>query len=278
MANLENYLSDYKEILSHRYDNGADFWTTPDKRLIKGSPFSMMESIRYLLEIGVQSDDPLLTECTKLIFSTWRKDGSFQLYSKGSVYPCHTVNATDVLCQMGYVNDERIQKTFQHLFDTQCQDGGWKCNKYSFGRGPETLYSNPLPTLIALSAFRYSEYINNSEALNRAVDFLLEHWTIRLPIGPCHYGIGSLFMQPEYPFRSYNLFLYVYVLSFYDCGKSDPRFLEALEILNSKTLNGKMIVERIVPKLAGLSFCSKGKPSELATLRYQEILKNMSSH
>ncbi len=34
--NVENQsLSDIEIILSHRYDNGADYWTTPDKRLIK---------------------------------------------------------------------------------------------------------------------------------------------------------------------------------------------------------------------------------------------------
>jgi hypothetical protein len=50
--------------------------------------------------------------------------------------------------------------------------------------------------------------INKEPLLDRAVDFLLEHWTIRKPIGPCHYGIGTLFMQVEYPFRNYNLFIY----------------------------------------------------------------------
>ena len=33
-----NYNSDIETILSHRNDNGADFWATPDKRLLKGAP------------------------------------------------------------------------------------------------------------------------------------------------------------------------------------------------------------------------------------------------
>lgn len=49
--NVENqYLSDIEEILSHRYDNGADYWATPDKRLMKGSPFTTLDSVLYLLE------------------------------------------------------------------------------------------------------------------------------------------------------------------------------------------------------------------------------------
>ncbi len=127
-----------------------------------------------------------------------------------------------------------------------------------------------------LDAFRFSDFLNKEQALDKAVDFLLEHWIIRKPIGPCHYGIGTLFMQVEYPFRNYNLFEYVYILSFYDRAKKDSRFLEAFEILKSKTVHGQIIVERVVPKLAKLSFCKKGEPSALATKRYNEILENLN--
>jgi hypothetical protein len=52
MAVEKRYSLDVEEILSHKYDNGADLWTTPDKRLIKGAPFSTLESVMYLLELG----------------------------------------------------------------------------------------------------------------------------------------------------------------------------------------------------------------------------------
>lgn len=275
MSVEKQYSSDVEAILSHRYDNGADYWTTPDKRLIKGAPFSTLESVLFLLELGMEPTEPLLKETTELIFSTWREDGRFKLYPQGAIYPCHTTNAANVLCHMGYASDVRLQKTFQHLLDTQYIDGGWRCNKFSFGRGPETEYSNPLPTLTALDAFRFSNYLNKEQALDKAVDFLLAHWTIRQPIGPCHYGIGTLFMQTEYPFRNYNLFVYVYVLSFYNRAKDDRRFLEALKTLESKMVDGQIVVERVNQKLAGLSFCKKGEPSALGTIRYHEILKNL---
>lgn len=275
MAIEERYLADVEAILSHRYDNGADYWTTPDKRLIKGAPFSTLESALLLLELGMDKDEPLLKETADLIFSTWREDGRFKLYPQGGIYPCHTANALNALCHLGYASDARIQKTFRHLLETQYADGGWRCKKFSFGRGSETEYSNPLPTLNALNAFRFSEYLNTEPALDRAVDFLLEHWTIKKPIGPCHYGIGTLFMQSEYPFGNYNLFVYVYVLSFYLRAKDDSRFLEALKALESKMVDGLFVVERVNPKLAGLSFCKKGQPSVLGTRRYEEILKNL---
>lgn len=275
MAVEEQYLSDVEAILSHRYDNGADFWATPDKRLLKGSPFSTFDSVLYLLELDMSPDEPVLKDAADLIFSVWQEDGRFKIYPKGSIYPCQTAIAANVLCHMGYASDIRLQKTFQHFLDTQYSDGGWRCNKFSFGHGEETEYSNPHPTLNALNAFRFSDFLNKEPALDRAVDFLLEHWVIRKPIGPCHYGMGTLFMQVEYPFRNYNLFQYVYVLSFYKRAKKDSRFLEAFEALKSKTVDGQVVVERVVPKLAKLSFCRKGAPSILATKRYHEILENL---
>ncbi|MBE6906820.1 MAG: prenyltransferase [Ruminococcaceae bacterium] len=275
MAVEAQYLPDVEAILSHRNDNGGDLWATPDKRLLKGAPFSTLESVLLLLELGMKPSEPPLKEVADLIFSTWQEDGRFKVYPQGSIYPCQTAHAADTLCHMGYASDVRPQKTFRHLLDIQYTDGGWRCNKFSFGRGPETEYSNPFPTLTVLSAFRFSDYLNKEPALDRAVEFLLEHWTIRKPIGPCHYGIGKLFMQVEYPFRNYNLFVYVYVLSFYNRAKKDQRFLEALKALESRMVDGQIIVERVVPKLARLSFCKKGEPSALATIRYHEILKNL---
>ncbi|ADY55490.1 hypothetical protein Sgly_1170 [Syntrophobotulus glycolicus DSM 8271] len=275
MAVQKQYLSDVEEILSHRQDNGGDLWTTPDRRILKGSPFSTLGSALLLLELGMEPGEPLMKEISDLIFSTWQEDGRFKVYPKGGIYPCQTAHAANALCHMGYASDPRLQKTYRHLLEIQYADGGWRCNKFSFGRGPETEYSNPFPTLIVLNAFRFSDYLNKEPALDRAVDFLLEHWTIRKPIGPCHYGIGTLFMQVEYPFSNYNLFIYVYVLSFYNTAKKDSRFLDAWKTLESKMTAGQIVVERVNRKLAGLSFCKLGEPSILATKRYQEILKNL---
>jgi len=275
MSVQNQYLTDVETILSHRQDNGADFWTTPDKNLVKGAPFSTLESVSYLLELGMEPDEPIMKATGELIFDSWQPKGSFKVYPKGAVYPCQTAAALSVLCHLGYAADERLEKSFRHLLDIQYTDGGWRCNKFSFGRGPETEYSNPLPTLTALDAFRFTDYMNNEPALDRAVDFLLEHWTIKKPIGPCHYGIGTLFMQVEYPFRNYNLFMYVYVLSFYNKAKNDPRFQSAFRALEARTVDGKIVVERVVPKLRTLSFCIKGETSELATIRYREILENL---
>jgi hypothetical protein len=278
MAMEKQYQADVEAILLRRYDNGADYWATPDNRFMKGSVFSTLESPLILLELGMEPTDPLFKTVADLIFSSWREDGRFKLSPDGGIYPCHTIGAANALCHLGYACDARLQKTFEYLFAIQHSDGGWRCNKFSFGKGPETEFSNPGPTLTALNAFRFTNYLNQEPALDSAVAFLLNHWTTRLPLGPCHYGIGTLFMQTEYPFATYNLFAYVYVLSFYNSAKKDARFVDALNVLRSKLSDGKVVVERVNKKLAGLSFCEKGKPSELATRRYHEILKNLNEN
>ena len=276
MATDKKYQNDVDLILSHRHDLGADYWTTPDKRLGKGSPFSIFDSAFMLMELGMEATDPILVAVAELIFSVWRKDGRFKLSPSGGILPCQTAYAAVLMCRLGYVEDERIQATLQHFLDTPWADGGWRCNKFSYGRGPETEYSNPLPTLNVLDAFRYSTYLNNEPKLDKALEFLLAHWKIKTPLGPCQYGMGSRFMQVEYPLWGYNLFQYVYVLSFYDKARTDERFLEALTALQAKLVDGMIVVERNSPKLSKLTFCKKGQPSELATRLYHEIVANIS--
>jgi hypothetical protein len=274
-------MTDIEIILSHRHDNGADFWATPDGRLAKGHPFSTYWSSLMLLELGMPPSDPILTKVAELFFEIQRPDGRFKLLPSGTIYPCHSAYAAGLLCRLGYVSDERIQTTLRHFLATPYQDGGWRCNKFLFGRGPKdggpkesslaTEYSNPLPTLNILDAFRFSHYLNNEPALDAAVEFLLNHWTLKKPIGPCQYGIGSRFMQIEYPLPSYNLFNYLYILSFYDYAKQDPRFKQALQKLENKMIDDQIVIERSSPKLSKLEFCKKGRPSLLATKRYFEM-------
>ena len=227
------------------------------------------------MELGLSPADPPLPAAAQLILGAWRPDGRFRVYPQGAIYPCQTIWAALTLCRLGYAGDERLQATFRQLLADRWADGGWRCNKFSYGRGPETEASNPHPTLLALDLFRYASGSAQENALDDAVEFLLAHWVTRKPLGPCHYGIGSLFMQVEYPFRNYNLFYYVYVLSFYEKARRDERFIQAFEALRAKTRRGQMVVERVVPKLAKLEFCKKGEPSELATRRYREILQNL---
>ena len=270
------YQHDIDAILARRHDKGGDYWASSDGRLAVGDPFSTLTSLLILHELGLTAEHEAVSGALTLILGAWRDDGRFRLAPSGTLFPCSTARTAGVLCRFGYADDDRLRKTLSCLLESQYNDGGWRCNKFFFGRGPETEYSNPGATLLALDAFRFTEHLNTNASLDKAVESLLRHWETRLPLGPCHYGIGKLFMQTEYPFLRYNLFYYVYVLSFYDLARRDPRFQQAFHELQTKLdSHGRIIVERPNKKLADLELCLKGQSSELATSRYQEILNNL---
>lgn len=270
---------DLAQILATRHDNGADFWATPDGRLGIEKPISTLTAMMIMSELEVPRDHEALQGAADLVLAAVRDDGRVRIAPKGAIYPCQTAHAVTGLCRNGYASHPRVQTALDYLLSDRYEDGGWRCNKFIFGHGPETDASNPGVTLLALDAFRLAGFHAGSQKvsdLDRAVETLLDHWTVKTPVGPCHYGIGSLFMQVEYPFLRYNLFYYVYVLSFYEKARKDERFKAALTALNQKLDNqGRMIVERPNRKLSNLEICKKGKPSAVATERYLEIICNM---
>lgn len=273
MAVAPQYRADIDAIVATRTANGGDFWATADGGLARGGPFSTLEAPALLVELGVDSSDEAMEGAADLLLGAWREDGRFRLSPRGSIYPCHTINAVRVLSLMGYSSDARVAVSVQHLLGSLHDDGGWRCRKFSYGRGPETEFSNPGPTLAALDALRLVGLA--ASAPPGAVDLLLGHWESRLPLGPCHFGIGTLFLQVGYPFGGYNLFSWVHVLSYYERARDDARFREALAVLTSRLVDGRIVVERVHRSLAAMTFCRKGEPSELATARYREILANL---
>jgi hypothetical protein len=279
MMNDNKNHTDFDQILATRYDNGADFWATADGRLGIEKPISTLTALMIISELAVPRDHEALQGAAELVLGAIRDDGRVRIAPKGAIYPCHTAHAVTGLCRNGYASHPQVQLALDYLLADRYDDGGWRCNKFIYGHGPETDASNPNVTLLALDAFRLAGFhagSNRISDLDRAVETLLDHWTVKMPVGPCHYGIGSLFMQVEYPFLRYNLFYYVYVLSFYEKARKDKRFNEALIALQQKLDDqGRMIVERPNRKLSKLAICQKGKPSAAATVRYLEIIRNM---
>lgn len=275
MTRKQQYKNDVTFLLSKQHTNGGELWACADGSIGKGSPFSTRDVASMLRELGYTRQDSIVKNIAELLFQHQQPDGRFKSSSSGAIYPCHTIGTTRVLCWLGYSKDKRLRKTFDYLLSIQEEDGGWKCNKFSFGRGPETIHSNPGTTLEALDALRFRDEEIIRQAANRAVAFLLWHGEYKLPVGPCHFGIGSLFKQTEFPFFRYNLFYYTYVLSFFPEATHDKRFKQYFKLLSSKLQDGKLIIENPNRHLAHLQFCMKSQPSELATRRFREIEKNV---
>lgn len=267
---------DIEWLLSTRHDNGADFWATTDKKIGIEKPVSTLTALLLMSELELPKSHEAIQGAANLALDSIQHDGRVKIAPKGSTYPCQSALVALALLKNGSIDDPRVVSVLSSLRENRYTDGGWRCNKFFFGHGPETEHSNPGVTLFALDAMRCANLHENTVEFDTAVETLLDHWTVRVPIGPCHYGMGTLFMQIEYPFLRYNLFYYVYVLSFYAKARSDVRFLEALDALRNKLdPQGRVVIERPSKKLQHLTLCEKGKPSMSATRRYQEILANL---
>ncbi|TVR58326.1 MAG: prenyltransferase [Spirochaetaceae bacterium] len=269
------YQNDIELILSLRNINGADYWATPDGAVAKGGPFSTLEASNLLADLGYPRSAPELVGAADAIFRNMKDDGRIRTFSSGTIYPCQTASAAKALCQLGYADDDRLARTYKYLLESQHDDGGWRCNTSKYGKGPETVYSNPGTTLTVLDVFRFTAFLNHDERLDRAVEFLLSHWVTRKPLGPCHYGIGTLFMKIEYPLVRYNTLNYVHVLSFYDTAKRDKRFLDAFDVVKSKLVDDSIVLENTNRKLKDFVSCTVDQKNDLATMYFNAARANL---
>ncbi len=270
-------MTDVDLILSRRHDNGADYWATPDGKIYVGSPFSTLHALGMLHELGVGPEHEGVAGGLDLILGACRPDGRIRVGPHSPLHPCYAAEAARILCRFGLAGHEALQRTIAYFLGASHPAGGWRCTYSGFGRGPETDYANPGATLYVLDVLRYyADCVSGEPVADRAVASLLDHWTIRKPLGPCHFGIGTRFMQVEYPFFRYNLFFYVYVLSFYGRARDDERFRSALGVLQSKLDDrAEVVVERTHRGLGGLRFCARARSSARATGRYREIVDNL---
>lgn len=275
-----NYSNEIKSIIDREGENGGPFWSRADGDIHAPHGNSTMDTIYVLGELGATIENyPFLSKAFEFLFEYQTPDGSFKYSKTSSKLPCMTARILAALGRIEGFKNKRTEMSYLQLLGNQSADGGWRCNTVKLGKSPETDASNPGTTLYVLDAFRFR---NNSkkdiEQLDKGIEFILKHWTTRKPLGPCTFGIGSRFFKVEFPFLRYNLFYFVYTLSFYPKASSDHRFLEAYYALAEKTDNERMILENPHRVWRKYEFAKKGKPSELATLRWKEIVQNVNSN
>ena len=271
-------MTDVDRVLARRHDNGADYWASPEGKIYVGNPFSTISSLLILHELEVPSHHEAVAGGIELILAACREDGRIRVGPKSPMYPCYTAEASRVLARFGLGSRDSMRRTIEYFLSAAHELGGWRCSFSRFGKGPETEFANPGATLLVLDTLRFVEELRAGHpVVEQAVEFLLGHWVTREPLGPCHWGIGSKFLRIEYPFLRYNLFFFVYTLSFFTRVKDDPRFLEALGQLESKLDDdGSIVVEAPHRNLGNLRLCARGLPSEPATRRLRELRVNLA--
>jgi hypothetical protein len=271
---------EFQAVFERHKSYGGQFWSRADGDIHAPYGFSTIDTLSVLGEAGLTiNDHPLITEAVDFVFSYQNREGSFRYSLKSSNLPCLTARIIAAFGRLGISNDEKIEKSYRWLLDTQWNDGGWRCPMIKLGKSPLTDASNPGTTLYVLDAFRFrANQPDETIKLNKGVDFLLQHWEVRQPVGPCGFGIGTRFLKIEYPFLRYNIFYYVYILSFYKKARKDKRFQEAYTFLAGKSYNGNMIPENPHRAWQGFDFAKKRQVSSNATKRWLEMAMNLKKN
>ena len=73
-----NHKTAIESVLAKRYDNGGDFWASADGRLAVSSPFSTLESLQVLHELGLGREHEAVAGALDLLLDSWREDGRYQ--------------------------------------------------------------------------------------------------------------------------------------------------------------------------------------------------------
>lgn len=256
--------------------NGDRLWARHDGSIYNPIGASTIDFLNVIGDLHVSSvNNETVENAVQLVIDYYdRKTMQFRYSPKGSKLPCITAKIISILKKLQVVFPF-YEECYQMFFETQRPDGGWRCATVKIGKSPETDASNPGTTLYVLDALRHRG--NNADelvAINKAVDFLLDHWITKKPLGPCEFGIGSTFMKTEYPFYRYNVFYYAYVLSFYERARQDERFVGVLNVLGSKETRTGVLIENPHKYWSRILF-DQTKECPLSNGKYQELSKNV---
>ena len=271
-----------KMIFSKSDINGGPFWSKPNGNIYWGT-FSTGSALMFLAETGLTKEDTGIEGLARLLFRYQSAEGFFKLSPEGpGWWSCFTATVLGALLRFGYVDDKTVEKGIEWLLSTQRLDGGWYCTKNALKGGPkEKLDSCPHSVLNVLWAFMNTPELRSRKELVPAVEFLLHHWEIKIPIPDVdrgRYGIGSRFGWIKYPLFEYHLLKYVYVLSHYDYALKDRRLIEAIDLLISKQdTQGRWVIDKPYTGWEEFEFGKKGCPSKWATLNALRVLKRLYS-
>lgn len=266
-----------QDLLDLKTINGGSIWDRHDGSIYNPIGFSTMDMLSVIGDMKIDySKDEVVNEAIRKVISYFdKKSMMFKFSERSSKLPCITAKILSTISKLDYTFPEK-EDCYLNFLDSQQVDGGWRCATVKLGKAPETDSSNPGTTLYVLDAFRFRN--NSSEdntQLEKGVEFLLNHWVTKKPLGPCEFGIGTTFMKTEYPFIRYNIFYYAYVLSFYGKAINDRRYKEIIEILKTKESDAGIKIENPHKNWKKVLY-NESRECYLANQKYSELINRIS--
>ena len=134
----------------------------------------------------------------------------------------------------------------------------------------------PYATLIMLKLFSTIPEYRDSEIANQTVMSLLSLWENSLERHPYMFYMGTDFRKLKAPTMWYDIVSVVDVLSYFECARTDHRFIEMVAIIKGKQdENGLFTPESVFQKFKGWDFGQKKKPSPYLTYLCYRIFERI---
>ncbi len=252
-----------------------------------------LHALSTLADFGLRADDPGMEPVAQALLEHQSPQGAFQTLAHipkafGGTGEdqwlwmlCDTPALLYVLLSLRLEeHNPRVEKAVVHLIGL-VEDNGWHCtNAPELGnwKGPGRRTDPcPIANLLALKALSLVPEAAQSEAVQKGIEMLLNHWENQETRKYYLFGIGTQFRRLKYPFIWYDLLHVVEVLSRYPTARQDPRFAEMLAELTAQAdPEGHYTAGSMYIAWKKWSFANKKEPSPWLTFLVQRIRKRIA--
>ena len=250
--------------------------------------------LSFLVDIGLQADDPGMPALIANILSHQSQQGPFQVLMNisphfgGSGEDTYAWALCDAplllysLVKLGMGDDERVQAALSHLLGL-LRDNGWPCAvspELGSWRGPGRK-DDPCPyaTLLMLKLLAELPQSQAIEAAQIGTESLLTLWTQSHDRHPYLFYMGDDFRKLKAPLVWYDILHVTDVLSRFAWLRTDPRLIDMVQIMSKKSNElGFYTPTSVYQVWKDWDFGQKKLPSKYLTLRVLEIISRMQSN
>ncbi len=236
-----------------------------------------MSLLSVFADFGLTVEDERVARACEFALRFQTDSGNFRVTTEDSqTFICLSANTVRSLAALGLIDDERLQRTYQYIVETQRLDGGWIHSKSAQrGQPREHVPSCPHATLNVLWALAEHPELRESRVARDGAEVVLRHWAERTRL--YGWGIGSTWPRLKYPFIWYGLLKYADVLSRFAFLKDDPRLREVIAVLIAKQDDaGHWRAESVYKYWKDFDFGQKKAPSPWITLLALRIIKRVN--
>ncbi|PKO07182.1 MAG: hypothetical protein CVU41_02565 [Chloroflexi bacterium HGW-Chloroflexi-3] len=253
----------------------------------------LFHKLTFIADLGFKATDPGMERIIPRILEHQSVEGPFQLPVNIPIHfggnnqdtwawaLCDAPLTTYSLAKFGLQDEPSVRQSVDYL-QNLVRDNGWPCavsKELGKFRGPGRKEDPcPFATLAMLKAMSTFDDLRESPAAHTGVETLLHLWQESQTQHPYIFYMGTDFRKLKVPFVWYDLMHVLDVLSNFPWVRSDPRFLEMLELMKSKAdEQGRFTLESIWTVWKGWDFGQKKVPSRWLTVMAWRVIKRVET-